>query len=95
MATISTFGLTITSDDWTAIADGSTYASVGVQAVGQTSIRIAVASSKPAIDTNDFFVLTPQPDGEQLTNIGLGTGNIAYGLPMGAQGFVRGMLTAS
>ena len=92
MAT-TTFSISCPVGAWTQIADGSTVASIGIQAVGATPCRIAVASSAPAVSSDNFFVLNPDAI-DQIVNMTLGAGSIVYGQGLSATAYVRGFQTA-
>ncbi|WP_267550376.1 hypothetical protein [Rhizobium rhizogenes] len=93
MAT-TTFSASCPVGQWTLLADGTTIATAGLQAVGTAACRVAIAASAPSASSDEFFLLYPG-DTEQTINLTLGAGSNAYGQGLGATAYVRGYLTGS
>lgn len=54
---MGTFSEDLTTTAWTEIADGSTDASFGIQIGGSRPVAVAIATTEPAIESDEFVIL--------------------------------------
>jgi hypothetical protein len=81
----TTFSQSVGGSGWQLIADGATYSSVGVFNRDEEQIAIAIAATKPADNSDDYFKLP-----NEGFNIDLGTGDKLYAKAMNGTVLVRG-----
>lgn len=79
--------IALTDDEWTAIAAADDYSAFGFQVSGQP-IALLIANSAPAIDDNDYIVLSN--NGEKSFSEEIPAGYTLYARSIKATGGIRG-----
>lgn len=85
-ATATGVAVTCPKAAWTLIADGASFATVGVQSAGPASLGLAIAPSLPAATVASFIVLNETNPSVTLT---LSATDKVYGRGLAGDAFAR------